>query len=203
MSIVLNEVKNLKIVPENYESATTFEIKSTTDETVSIVMPNVTSAELEDYNKGDRVEAFGLGKSCLIYFVSSILERNDNELLIQSPEIIKEIQRRKYSRVPFNGELKIKNFEGREILPIDISAGGLRFLADKPLNLDMEYEVKVELVNNLVVECTIQPIRVEEVDSDNGCKYSISARFKKIRSIDRIALMQYSLRLITELENKA
>ena len=49
----------------------------------------------------------------------------------------------------------------------------------------------------------MQPIRVGETEDDEKLPYSISAKYKKIRSIDRIALMQYSLRLISESENKS
>ena len=91
--------------------------------------------------------------------------------------------------------------DNARIEPDDISAGGLKFTSDTPFMVGSEYNIKVELVNNLVVNCTMQPIRVEETDDDDTLPYAISAKFKKIRSIDRIALMQYSLRIISEQEN--
>ena len=112
-------------------------------------------------------------------------------------------QRKKYSRETKDDKLTVKGKEKIKIKTEDISAGGLKFTADTPFMVGDEYEIKVELSNNLIVNCTMQPIRVEETDGENHLPYAISAKFKKIRSIDRIALMQYSLRLITELENKA
>ncbi|MDO5437074.1 MAG: PilZ domain-containing protein [bacterium] len=203
MSVELKEVKNLKIVPKNYESGTACEIKEIGKEEVKINLPLASKIELEDYMKGEEIEAFGLEKHGLVYFTSEIIDKNDKELLIKYPAFIKEIQRRKYSRVPFDGKLTVLNRGDFKIQTDDISAGGLRFTSDTPFMVGDEYEIKVELVNNLVIECLMQPIRVEETEDEKGLPYSVSAKFKKIRSIDRIALMQYSLRLISESENKA
>ncbi len=201
MGITLDDVKNLKIVPKNYTSATVFEINEIKDGKIKINLPKVKENELKDYQKNSLIEAFGIAKHGLIYFTSEILNQKDKELEIKYPNTIKEIQRRKYSRVPFDGNLKIKVDKKIKIKTDDISAGGIKFYSDTPFMVGKEYEVKIELVNNLVVECTIQPIRVEETDEEE-ISYSISAKYKKIRSIDRIALMQYSLRYISELENK-
>lgn len=202
MNCCLNEVRNLKIVPENYESATVTEIVEIQDNVVKVSLPIAKEKELKDYKKGSTVEIFGLDKQGLIYFVTEILNIENNSLEIKMPEKIKEIQRRKYSRVPFDGKLVIKN-KTVTVNPEDISAGGLKFSVDTPFMVGEEYEIKIELVNNLIVDCTMQPIRVEETDNGEELPYSVSAKFKKIRSIDRIALMQYSLRLISESENKA
>lgn len=203
MEIKLEDVKNLKIVPEKFESSTVFDIVEIKDDQVKIKMPLISEIELKDYNKGETVEMFGLNKTGLVYFTSEILNKENKELLIKYPNDIKQIQRRKYSRVPYDGKLAVKGKEKIKIKTEDISAGGLKFTADTPFMVGDEYEIKVELSNNLIVNCTMQPIRVEETDGENHLPYAISAKFKKIRSIDRIALMQYSLRLITELENKA
>ena len=203
MEIKLEDVKNLKIVPEKFESSTVFDIVEIKDDQVKIKMPLISEIELKDYNKGETVEMFGLNKTGLVYFTSEILNKENKELLIKYPNDIKQIQRRKYSRVPYDGKLAVKGKEKIKIKTEDISAGGLKFTADTPFMVGDEYEIRVELANNLIVNCTMQPIRVEETEDSNALPYAISAKFKKIRSIDRIALMQYSLRLISELENKS
>lgn len=203
MEIQLSEVKNLKIVPEKYESSTVFDVVDINEGKVKINLPLITEFELKDYIEGEQVEMFGLNKAGLVYFTSEILNKNGKEIIIKYPEDIKQIQRRKYSRVPYDGKLEIKGKENIKVKAEDISAGGLKFTADTPFMVGDEYEIRVELANNLIVNCTMQPIRVEETEDSNALPYAISAKFKKIRSIDRIALMQYSLRLISELENKS
>lgn len=202
MSVELKEVKNLKIVPENYTSGTFCEIKNISDTEINMYLPKVTASELNDYQNGNLVEIFGLHKNGLIYFKSEILNKNDKNIDVKYPNDIKEIQRRKYTRVKFDGKLSVIRYDDVKIIPNDISAGGLRFISDKAFIVGNEYEIKIELLNNLVVNCTMQPIRVEETDNAEDF-YSISVKFKKIRSIDRIALMQYSLRVASEMENKA
>ncbi len=203
MEIKFEDAKNLKIVPERYESSTIFDIVNIENDKVKINLPLASDIELKDYNKGETVEMFGLGKAGLIYFTSEIIDKENKNLTIKFPVDVKQIQRRKYSRVPYDGKLVIKGEADIKIITEDISAGGLKFTSDTPFMVGNEYEIKVELSNNLVINCTMQPIRVEETEDANLLPYSISAKFKKIRSIDRIALMQYSLRLISELENKA
>jgi len=203
MATNLREVKNLKIVPENYEAGTIFTIDEIKENEVLINLPKISSNEFEEYKKGAGVEAFGIAPKGLVYFVTKILQKNENKLTLEYPAIIKEIQRRKYSRVPFRGALIVKAEPNAKIIPDDISAGGLKFDSDTPFMVGQEYEIKVELVNNLVAECVMQPIRVGENEADAELPYVIQAKFKKIRSIDRIALMQYSLRLISESENKS
>lgn len=202
MATDLTQVKNLKIVPENYISGTVFTIDKVGDGTLDINLPKIKSNELVDYKQGADVEIFGLASKGLIYFISKIIQKNENKLVIEYPDVIKEIQRRKYSRVPFSGNLTIKKNKNVKVLPIDISAGGLKFASDTPFMVGKEYEINIELINNLVIECQMQPIRVGESEELKDYSYVISAKFKKIRSIDRIALMQYSLRLISESENK-
>ncbi len=203
MSIELKEITNLKIVPENYESATVFEIKEINDDIIKIHLPIASDEELCDYKKGEKIEAFGLSKAGLVYFQSEISQSNNREVVIKYPAVLKEIQRRKYTRVRFLGNLELLEDKNVKIIPEDLSAGGLKFESDTPFDTGKEYKIKIELINNLVVECTIEPIRITENDETSENKYTISAKFSKIRSIDRIALMQYSLRLIAEMENKS
>lgn len=202
MDIQLSEVKNLKIVPDKYESASVFEIKEIQDNKILIDLPFAADYELKDYKTCEKVEIFGLARTGLIYFTAEILNKNGKEIVIEYPALIKEIQRRKYSRVRYDGKLTIKGKENIKLKTEDISAGGLKFSSNAPFIVGDEYEIKAELINNLVINCTMQPIRVWKTD-DNEFSYSISAKFKRIRSIDRIALMQYSLRLISELANKS
>src|SRR5699024_3629917 len=161
MEIKLEDVKNLKIVPKKFESSTVFDIVEIKDDQVKIKMPLISEIELKDYNKGETVEMFGLNKTGLVYFTSEILNKENKELLIKYPNDIKQIQRRKYSRVPYDGKLAVKGKEKIKIKTEDISAGGLKFTADTPFMVGDEYEIKVELSNNLIVNCTMQPIRVE------------------------------------------
>ena len=77
----------------------------------------------------------------------------------------------------------------------------MKFISKIPLEEDIEYNISIVLSNNLTINCKIQPIRVQEVEYKGNRAYSISGKFKNIESIDRIALVQYSFRTMTEAEN--
>lgn len=206
MSVELKEIENLKIVPENYEDGTVCSIENIDNDCIKLNLYKIAKEEIKSYTKGANVEIFGLNRRGIVYFTSEILENNQNAVIVKYPECIKEIQRRKYSRVPFYGKLTVFFDKNIKIKEEDISAGGLKFSSSIPFMVGVEYNIKIELANGLVVNCIMQPIRVEENEQENIEKdllYSISSKFKKIRSIDRIALMQYSLRFISEMENKA
>ena len=49
---------------------------------------------LDDYKVGDEVEIFGLGEEGLIYFITTITEKEDNLINIKYPTDVKNIQRR-------------------------------------------------------------------------------------------------------------
>ena len=203
VDIKLAEVENLKIVPENYKSSTVFDIEEIQSDKVIINLPKATKKELEDYKEGSTFSAFGLSSEGLIYFEGEILDRKNGKVLLKYPFELRQIQRRKYTRVPFSGKLTFVDFPSSEIKTEDLSAGGMKFYSNTLFEVGKEYEIRLELLNNLIVECSIAPIRVVRKEADRDIPYSVSAKFVKIRSIDRIALMQYSLRLKAEMENKA
>lgn len=70
-----------------------------------------------------------------------------------------------------------------------------------PLEEHLEYNINIGLSNNLTIKCTMQPIRIQQVDFKGKNVWSVSGKFKNIESIDRIALVQYSFRSMTEAEN--
>ncbi len=202
MSIELKEIKNLKVVPQNYENATVCEISNLAEDKVEVYLPKPLGNDLDGYCKGETLEFFGLHKNGLAYFTTTILDKNDKTIFVASPNSIKEIQRRKYTRVPFEGKMTIFDVDDVKILMEDISAGGFKFLSNIAFMAGTEYRAKIEFLNNLVVECTVCPIRIEEVNESEENKYSISVKYKQIRSVDRIAIMQYSMRILAEMQNK-
>ena len=101
----------------------------------------------------------------------------------------------------FHGTLSFVDMNDVVIQTEDISAGGLKFISNVPLEEHLEYNINIDLSNNLTIKCTIQPIRIQQIDYKGEKAYSISGKFKNIESIDRIALVQYSFRSLTEAEN--
>lgn|GEM_PF-1068783 len=205
MKNIIENGKDFKIIPSNYQSATLLEVKKVKDDSFEAELSYISENELNDYEQKGEVEVFGSSEEGLVYFTTEILEKNGKILTIKIPQKHKSIQRREYSRVDFNGKVKLNDFKDIEVISKDISAGGIRILVDKPLEIGKEYASTIVLTNNMTINTTIQPIRVSEVDVKPSPKkelYMVSGRFKNIESIDRIALVQYSFKALMEAENK-
>lgn len=201
MHNIIKNGKDFRIIPEKFESSTICNLIDTKETGIDFTLPIATEDELQDYIVGNEVEIFGSNNEGLIYFVTNITAKSDKNITVKMPETYKNIQRREYSRVDFKGELSFVDYKDVVLQTDDISAGGLKFISSIPLEEHLEYNINIGLSNNLTINCTIQPIRIQQIDYNGKKAYSISGKFKVIESIDRIALVQYSFRSLTEAEN--
>lgn len=202
MREIIKKGKDFRIIPEKFESATICNVLDIKEDLFNIELPIASADELNDYNQDDDVEIFGSNDEGLVYFISQIIDKNNNVLSIKMPTDYKNIQRREYSRVDFQGYLEIKDFKNAVVKTEDISAGGLKFISNEPLAEGMEYNISIGLSNNLTINCSMQPIRTQAAEHQGKKVYSVSSKFKNIESIDRVALVQYTFRAMTEEENK-
>jgi len=199
MRNTIEKIKGFKIVPDKFRSSTIFNIKEYHDDDFEVELVPTKETQLEDYTVGDEVEIFGLGDEGLIYFVSTIDEKNDKILKIKYPKTTKNIQRREYSRVKFDGTVEIEEFKDAKIEPVDISAGGLKFYIDKEISQEQTYKITLELKNNIRISCDLEILKTFMTQDK---KYDVRARFLNLKSVDRIALIQYSFQVLLENENK-
>ena len=143
MNKLINEGRDFRIIPQNFESATVFEVKNVDEKFFEINLNLANQKELEDYIVGEEVEIFGSGSQGLIFFVAKILEKNSNTLKVEIPQSIQNIQRREYSRVKFFGEVFLDGSAENIISIKDISAGGIRLFTKKPLDISKDYQIKI------------------------------------------------------------
>lgn len=202
MRQIIEKGHDFRIIPENFESATIFEVTKVNEEDFEVELPKVKNEELKDYLKGSDVEIFGSSIDGLIFFESKITDSNGTNLKITIPKHYKSIQRREYSRVKFMGQIELEGQEGNIISVEDISAGGMRLYTKKPLELAKNYKLKIKLINNLTIDCYLHPIRIQEEKMNNENVFAISGCYCDIQSIDRVALVQYSFKILMETENK-
>ena len=202
MHEITKKGRDFRIIPENFESATIFELKNADDNNLEIELTKATPQELEDYKAGIKVEIFGSGGEGLIFFESTIKEQNGSRLLVEMPKHCKNIQRREYSRVRFIGEFDIEGQNDNVVSIEDISAGGMKLITKQPLEAAQDYKIKITLINNLTIECLLHPIRIEEMQTQQGTVYAISGCYKDIARIDRGALVRYSFKVLRETKNR-
>lgn len=201
MNEILKTGKDFKIIPEMFQYSTTFKIDEIGETEFRVNLDTVSEVQLQNYNKGAQAEIFGSSNEGLIYFTTEILSKNASVITLRMPDEHRNIQRREYSRVNFNGELKLLNKDDLLIMPIDISAGGLKFYCGELLVVGENYPSSIRLENNLDIQCDIQIIRVYKENSQDA-NYTVCARFKNIQSVNRVALVQYTFKTLMEKENK-
>ena len=137
----------------------------------------------------------------ILYFTSHATEMTNDELLIANPIKHRFLQRRQFTRIKFITETKMVDKSNTEypISTLDLSAGGMKFLANKSINLDEEYKIEVILDEEQTLDCWLQPIRMEK--QDNG-KFLLSGRFVNQSNIDKMTLIQYCMNKNMEAKNK-
>jgi len=198
MNFLLESGKDFKIIPGQFENSTSIDIENVNESELGAVLKYLSETEAASYQEGGEVEVFGLTNEGLIYFTTEILSRSGANLVLKVPKEHKNIQRREYSRVITDSKIELLSRANAEIKTLDISAGGVRLALNFELKASEEHPVLIKLTNNAEINCNIQIIRT---DTEGG-EFVTSARFTNIKSIDRIALVQYTFKALTEEENK-
>lgn len=150
------------------------------------------------YEVDESVELFSMTSKGQLYFETIVKEVRDDIVSMWFPINYRYLQRREYSRISMNKEITLER-EGKKFTAriVDISAGGLKLIADVQLDLLAQYSLTVS-IDGQAASCLFEPIRIEVNDG----KFIASGRFNNISSQDRIALVQYCFRKQIENSNK-
>lgn len=154
----------------------------------------------ERYTSGEQVDLFSVSGSGVIC-LSSVLKAVDERVLtISKPSKEQDIQRREYLRAEFNKNILIYTDEKTiRATVLDISAGGVCLNCDTEMKKDFDYQFDINLEKDILISCKFRPIRVDLKD-DN--KYRVSGKFRLIKNIDRVAIMQFCMKKVSEMQNK-
>lgn len=204
MKELLKTANDFKIIPNNFKSSGVLNVLEVTDSEIKAELVLIDEKEADDYVINSNVEVFAVNSLGLIYFETKILERKEKNISLALTSDYSIIQRREYSRVGLTqGSVTFKDFAQESILKIeDISAGGIKLISSQPLELDKYYDIEIKLSNNMVIECALSPIRVQEVKYKEQNGYLISGKFVNLENADRIVLVQYAFRIKMEEQNK-
>ena len=151
MREIIKNGHDFRIIPENFESATIFEIKNIGNDDFEIELTRACDEELKDYGAGTNVEIFGSGSQGLIFFETKIKEQSGKILRVILPQNYKNIQRREYSRVKFMGEIDIEGQNDNIVSIEDISAGGMKIITKQPFEAAKNYKVTAAENKNTVI----------------------------------------------------
>lgn len=195
MKNYISKNAKFRIIPSDPEGATVVTV-----EEIALDYFTIKTQTEEGLKPQEHLEFFSLTPQGLLYFESIIKEISDEGIKVLYPISHKFLQRREYTRVDLDKALEL--FDDKAQIPvkiIDISAGGLKLSSSEQLMLGKDYKISVNLDANVSVDCLFVPIRIE---SDNMLGYTVSGRFKLLKNIDRIALVQYCFKKQMENQNK-
>ncbi len=204
MKELINSIKDFKIIPNNFKSSGVFNLISSNEDSIEAELVLIDDNELNDYIPGTNVEIFGVNEVGLVYFETKIIDRIDKKITLKLTDDFSIIQRREYSRVGLNqGSFIFKDRPQDFVLKTeDISAGGIKFIAKENLELDKNYDIEITLSNNMKINCTLQPIRIQETEYNDKKAFIMSGKFTNLDNVDRIVLVQYAFKIKMEEQNK-
>ncbi|MBR1977282.1 PilZ domain-containing protein [bacterium] len=200
MEELIKSAKDFRIIPNKVEHSSICTVTGIEGEKLNLRLDLSKKEIAEGYIKEEIVEVFGSTDEGLIYFKGKVIAVNGTKLEIAIPKDFTKVQRREYSRIEFDGEIEIKE-DGIKTHPVDISAGGIKFISTENLVIGKAYETSIKLKNNLTINCETVPIRSYQTEATRN-KYIVCSKFKNLKSIDRVAIVQYTFKELMELENK-
>ena len=186
MKDLLEKKQVLKIVPKEISGASIACVEKTDDDSVTT---SITKGSTNAYKQGDDVEAYGMTSSGILFFKTSVKDVAEKKLVLDVPKSFQCLQRREYVRIQMNKMIKIKKDETEyEVELVDISAGGLKIIANNLINVDLIYSMELNLEKNLIMRCEFQPLKVEAICESKFC---IQGKFVNLKNVDRVLISQF------------
>lgn len=196
MSELLEKDQVISIVPQDFRNSNKGKVVDIQEQKFKLELLH----ENEGITPNKVAEFYSQTKEGMLFFASSILEIENNLLTIAIPKKHRFLQRRSFSRVNFAKDLECKiEDKAYKIKSVNLSVGGMKFKANELLDLNTEYDIRIELLNDQNIDCKIELIRVEKNEDKT---YTLSGRFKNISNIDKMTLVQFCMRRNIENMNK-
>ncbi len=200
MEELIKNVKDFRIIPSAIEYSTICKVADIKGEKLSLELDLPEEKIKENYINEEIVEIFGSADEGLIYFKGKILGTNGKIAEIAIPTDFTKVQRREYSRIEFDGEIELYE-AGIKTKALDISAGGIKFISNENLAIGKSYKTTIKLKNNLNINCETVPIRTYQTEATKD-DFIVCSKFKNMKSVDRVAIVQYTFKQLMELENR-
>ena len=198
MKTLLKKNKKVSILPQDVQGAAEGTIKKALKDFFEVEIPQ---EDLKYYKTGENVELFAAVDAGMLYFSSELEEINENLLKIKTAKDYELLQRREYTRIPLDKEIKIKD-NNTICHCIDISAGGMKLEMEKQPDMEKDYTISFSLDGRTEISCYLRPIRISKDDKKKNGKYIVSGRFVLLKNIDKIAIVQYCFKKNIENTNK-
>lgn len=188
MNELLTVEQEISVVPQDFKNSNKGKISRILESSfaIDLAYPPV---GLEEKNV---MEFYSQTKHGTLYFTSPIVKTDGNILVVLKPRKHRFLQRRTFSRVKFEQELKLEvDNKSFAVHSKDLSAGGLKITMTEALDLDLKYKIMIKLPGGEVLDTTFEPMKIEK--SDEGI-YTVAGRFIDLSKKDRMKIIQYCMR---------
>lgn len=195
MNELLEKGQTISIVPKDFKYSNKGEIIQVLEKCFSIEVKQKPEGILPK----KVMEFYSSTKNGTLYFSSTVVKAEGNVVVVTIPRKHRFLQRRAFTRVKFAEEMELnESSKTYQITSIDLSAGGIKFKTKESLDIDKEYSLNLNLINN-IIKCTYLPIKIEK--NEDGF-YTLSGRFKNLNRADRMNIIQFCIRKNIENKNR-
>ncbi len=193
MNELLKTGQIISVVPQDFKNSNKGEIVQILDKFFTLKM----LYEPEGILPKKIMEFYSTTKNGTLYFSSPIIKIDEGLVVVSMPKKHRYLQRRAFTRVKYKQETQLTlNKINYNATSIDLSAGGIKIISDKKMDLDEEYNLNLNILNNNI-QCKYQPIKIEKSDDKH---YTLAGRFKNLSRTDKMKLIQFCIR--KDIENK-
>jgi c-di-GMP-binding flagellar brake protein YcgR len=196
MTELLEKDQIISVVPQDFKNSNKSKILDIQDKKFL----------LEIFHPADGIEPkkmmefYSYTQNGMLYFSSSVIEMEGNVLTVAIPRKHRFLQRRAFTRVKFAQNMELKSEKiSHKIVSINISAGGLKLKTNDVIDINLEYDLCLNLSQESSLSCTFEPIKIEK---DENQSYTLSGRFKNLSNTAKITLIQFCMRKSLEIVNK-
>lgn len=196
MNELVKKDQIISVVPQDFRNANKGKVTAISEDEFSIEVMHSPKGILLD----NLMEFYSQTAHGVLYFESDVTKIENNVITVANPIKHRFLQRRQFTRIKFLQPLELKaNGTSFPITTLDLSAGGMKINSTQNINIELEYNLCLQLSDDQQVECKFQPIRIEK--NDDGF-YTLSGRFQNLSNIDKMTLVQFCMKKNMENVNK-
>lgn len=197
MKKIVKKNQKFNIIPENVKGAASCVVLYSDKSFFDV---EINSKDMKYYKENSDIEMFSVVDDGMMYFKTKVESVGDNIITVKMPEGYEIMQRREFSRVPFDNKAVLKAL-GKEYICdcSDISAGGMKLYCYEELPTHCEFGISFSLDGKIQISAYFLPIRIK---TEKKGKTVISGKFVALKNLDKIAIVQYCFKKEAENVNK-
>ena len=199
-----NQLIEIELIDENHRDKGTLRYPSRIEdigtEYLSLAAP-IHNSILLNIRPGQPIQVMLRVKESNYMFETKVISRRANPiplLIVEKPSEIKSIQqKREYVRLSINLSVRYQLLDTEKTTAImqgqtiDISAGGLLFIAPHELQQNDRLELEITLANQDIIRCIAQVVRVSIEEVNQLKRFKVAVGYEDITEAQRDKIFKF------------